>query len=214
MKALFVSVLMMSSSLSFAQAISVDAVKSLIQERQVQLELVSAGMSKKVTTIGSFITEAGTECGYKQVAVQTVLKIEAEKMFVYSQETYSPANTAACRDSGTRPYAQKILSHEALPKIADDLAALDAQAAGITSIERSGDVVTIKLNVNSDLVTVSYDYSKSSFRNLVLNQGTGYSTTTADAQDVSPQSIDLSNVLFCVDDESECVPGNYSDILF
>lgn len=216
----------MMSSVGYAQTIDLATFKALMTERQTLLEKVTSGMTRKEVTLASLQTQVGEDCRYKQTVAQTILKVEPERMLVYSLETFAPANTPGCRRGGIRPEVQKMIYYQGLPKLADDLAALDATATDVQSIESSGEVVTMKLDLKTeqedgtvvtDLVTVSYDLSKPSFKNIVLNQGTDYTTTTTDEADVAPSSVNLTDVLFCENndgDETECVPGNYSDILF
>lgn len=224
MKALIFSVLMMSS-MGFAQAIDLPTLKALMTERQAQVESVTVGMTKKETTLGTFQTRLNESCRYKQIAIETVLKVELERILIYSHEIFSPANTPGCHRGAVRPEVQKKIYYQARPKLADDLAALDANAADIQSIDRTGEVVTIKLNlkaeqedgtVDTDLITVAYDLSLPSFKNLILNQGKDYTISTTNEADIVPSSVDLSDILFCENndgDETECVPGDYSDIL-
>lgn len=195
-------------------------------DRQGMLGSVTPGMSKKVTSLGSFVTESGEECSYTSTATQTILKIQNEKLIVLSMESFAPQSTTACINANTQAYEERILFYEEKPLLSSDLEALDKATPDLASLIRTGEIVTMKLNLKAvqedgttvtDLVTIQYDLSKPSFKNLVLNQGTGYSTTTTDITNIDPNSTDLSDVLFCENndgDNGECVQGNYSDILF
>lgn len=225
MKALILLSLFASFA-SYAQTLTVEGLKNLMNERKAVLESINPGMSKKVVSTGSFQTETGEECSYTLTSTQTVLKVTADKIIVYSGESFAPAATSACTDAGAIAYDERVLFYDQVPGLSNELAAIDNTSGDVASINQAGDLVTVQLNLKapqedgtviSDDVTVQYNLSQSAFKNLVLNQGSGYSFVTSSIADIDVNSIDLTDVLFCDGEESdrkECAPGNYSDILF
>jgi hypothetical protein len=204
-----------------AQNLDVRGLKALLMQRQALLETVSPGMSKRIASRYTIETEAG-RCEVTETADQTVLKIDAEKLIVFSRETYQVAPGAAC--AGVENQNVSVVFYEARPTLAADLADLDAVASQIRSISRAGDVVTLGLSVpvpgpdgpaRTDAVTVRYDLAKPGFRNTLLVQDSTSAVSTSDLPDVDVNSIDLRKVLFCTGaDSDECVEGDWSDILF
>lgn len=226
MKALLISVIALAAGPVLAQDIDLPTLKTLMTQRQSQLELVAPGMSKRVLTASSYITQAGETCEYTETSTQTILRLFGDRMVVVARNSFTPVPSVACTNDNFQAFEETVLFYATLPKLVEDLAALDQNATGLQSAVREGDLVTLKLKLVSvsedgstlsDDVTVRYDLSKPSFKNIVLNQGTGYSITTEDVANVDPNSYDLSNVLFCENndgDNSDCTMGNYSDILF
>ena len=222
------TLIMMSLFLSFAalaDAVNLSALKNLMTARQSQLETASVGMSKKVVTTSSIDVD-GADCRFTQTALQSILRIEGDKLIVLSQESFVPESSDACSKSGYSAYTENILFYEAKPSLKADLAELDAGAADIQNVQISGSLVTLSINGqiqdengrdSTELVTVKYDMSKSSFRNLTSTQGAGYAIITTDQPDIDLNKVDLKNVLFCSSADSkkdECMQGDFSDILF
>lgn len=220
MKALILSSLMFSS-MSFAQNLDVKALKTLLTQRQATLERVNQGMSKKLTTLQKIPTEIGY-CELRETAVQTVLKIEGDKIIVHSKENYVPAATPAC--AGFEASEVSVLFYEDKPTLAADLADLDASAADIRSIVKAGETVSMSLSTvvteqdgtsRTEALSVKYDLTKPSFKNLVFTQDSTSTTTGEDMADIDVYSINLKKVLFCDSNDSDsCVEGDFSDILF
>ena len=220
MKALILTSLMFSS-MSFAQTLDVKALKTLLAQRQATLERVNQGMSKKINTLTKIPTEIGF-CELKETAVQTILKIEGDKIIVHSKENYIPAPTPAC--AGFEASEVSVLFYEDKPTLASDLADLDASAADIRSIVKAGETVSMSLSTvvteedgtsRTEAVSVKYDLTKPSFKNLVFTQDSASSTTGEDMADIDVYSINLKKVLFCDSNDSDsCVEGDFSDILY
>lgn len=220
MKALILSSLMFSS-MSFAQNLDVKTFKTLLLQRQATLEKVNQGMSKKLITLTKIPTEIGF-CELRETAVQTVLKIEGDKIIVHSKENYFPAATPSC--AGFEASEVSVLFYEDKPALASDLADLDASAADIRSIVKAGEIVSMTLSSvvteddgtsRTEAVSVKYDLTKPSFKNLIFTQDSTSSTTGEDMADIDVYSINLKKVLFCDSNDSEsCVEGDFSDILF
>jgi hypothetical protein len=220
MKALILSSLMFSS-MSFAQDLDVKTFKNLLSQRQATLEKVNQGMSKKLIILTKIPTEIGF-CELKETAVQTVLKIEGDKIIVHSKENYVPAATPSC--AGFEASEVSVLFYEDKPALASDLADLDASAADIRSIVKAGEIVSMNLSSvvteddgtsRNEAVSVKYDLTKPSFKNLIFTQDSTSSTTGEDMADIDVYSINLKKILFCDSNDSEsCVEGDFSDILF
>lgn len=211
MKAFIISSLLISSS-TFAQSLDLRTTKALMTQRQLLLEKINPGMSKKLITLVKYPTESGA-CEVTETALQTVLKIEGDKMIVHSQESYAPAQTEAC--AGFESQEAAVIYYEAKPSLAADLANLDEAAGDIKSISKSGDIITMLLGSGIDAVTVKYDLTKPSFKNLIFSQDATQTLTGSDLLDIDVNSIDLRNVFFCESAESEnCSQGDWSDILF
>lgn len=207
MKSLLLATLFISTG-TYAQSLDVNSLKGLLTQRKAILEKVNQGMSKKVVTITKYPTELGP-CDVTETAVQTVLKIEGEKMIVHSKETYTPATTAAC--AGFESQTLGVIFFEDKPSLEKDLADLDETAAQVKSISKAGEIVTLSL---PDL-TVKYDLSKSSFKNTIFLQDKTSTMNVSDMADVDVYSIDLKKVLFCESaDSDECAEGDWSDVLF
>lgn len=224
MRFLILSSLLMSTT-AFAQSIDVNTFKTLLTQKQSTLEKVNPGMSKKIVTTAKIDTESGT-CEYIQTAVQTILKLEGSKMIVHSAESLSLVPSAACTSAGYENYKETILFYAEKPTLAADLSTLSASANDIKSLVKSGDIVTMVMDVKEtdedgnssiDSLTFKYDLTLPSFRNLVLTEGEGFKTVVSDQADVNVNTIDLKKVVFCAsndDDNSDCVEGDFSDILF
>ncbi len=178
-------------------------------------------MSKKLSTFTKIPTEIGF-CEMRESAVQTVLKIEGDKIIVHSKENYAPAATPAC--AGFEASEVSVLFYEDKPSLASDLADLDASTADIRSIAKAGEIVSMNLSsvvtdddgtTRTEAVSVRYDLSKPSFKNLIFTQDSTSTTTGEDMADIDVFSINLKKVLFCDSNDSDsCVEGDFSDILF
>lgn len=211
MKVLLVFSLLVSTT-SFAQSLDVNGLKSLMTQRKATLEKIHQGMTKKITTNSKIPTELGP-CDMTETAIQTVLKIEGDKIIVHSKEKYVPAATAAC--AGFESEEVGVLFYEDKPSLAIDLEDLDASASNIKSISKAGDIVTLNLSVESENVIVKYDFSKPSFKNTLLIQDSTSKVVGEDMADINVNSIDLTKVLFCDSaDSDDCAEGDFSDILF
>jgi hypothetical protein len=197
---------------AFAQNIDLKSFKNLLTQRQMVLERINAGMSKQLKTISKIPTELGP-CEVSETAIQTVLKIEGSKIIVHSHEKYVPAATASC--AGFESQTVSVLFYENLPSLAADLADLDASANEIRSISKAGEIVTMNLVAEGQAVTVKYDLSKPTFKNLIYTQDAHHTMNSFDMSDIDVNSIDLKNVYFCESPDSEnCSQGDFSDILY
>ena len=224
MKFIFLAVLTFSSSSIFAQSMTVPALAALMTEKKAMLEKVNPGMTKKLTTSASLQTTDGWTCNYTQTTIQTVLKIEGSKMIILSQEEFTPEVSNACSKLNLEGFKEKILFYETKPSLQEDLTELQASEA--SSIMRSGDLITMMVNGKtsnpdgstvSEVVTVKYDLSKPSFKNLVSTETKNYKAIMTDMADTNLGTVDLKQVVFCASadsQDSECVEGDFSDILF
>ncbi|GEM_PF-6532438 len=224
MKTFIISALFLSTSV-FSQVIDVLTYKSLMTAKLASLEVVTVGMSKKTTTMAKAYLETG-ECEYTTISTQSILKILSDRMIIHVKESFVPASTPICQEAGYEVYEESFLYYENKPAVADDLLELESVTDSIESIVQNGEIININFNYQSsdddgntyeDKVTMTYDLSKSLFRNLIHIQGEGYTTTSLDAVDLNPNSLDLKDILFCENndgDNSECAKGDYSDILF
>lgn len=211
MKTFIISSLLFTTAV-FAQSIDLKAAKALLTQRQAVLEQVNAGMSKKLVTLVKYPTEMGA-CEVTETAIQTVLRIEGDKIIVHSKESYVPSSTAAC--AGFEGQEAAVIFYEAKPSLALDLADLDASASDIKSISKAGEIVTMTLGSGSEAVTVKYDLTKPSFKNMIYSQDATQTLTGTDMADVDVNTIDLRNVYFCASAESDhCSQGDWSDILY
>ncbi len=211
MKVLLVSSLLISTT-SFAQSLDVNQLQSLMTQRKATLEKVHQGMSKKIVTTSKIPTELGP-CDMTETAIQTVLKVEGDKMIIHSKENYAPASTPACADFETQD--ANVLFYEDRPTLAMDLEDLRSSATNIKTISKAGEIVTMNLSVEGEEVTVKYDFSKPSFKNTLLIQDSKSKMIGEDMADINVNTIDLTDVLFCeAADSDECAEGDFSDILF
>ena len=223
MKSLLVASLLLSSA-SFAQSIDVATLKSLMTQRQAALESVNVGMSKQTSISGKVVMDNG-ECLYTQVTTQSILKIEGEKMIVLSKEKLTPTSPT-CEAGGMKPYEESILFYELKPTLKEELVDLDVSAPTIQSISKTGEIITMNLNItetddqgqsSTEAMIVKYDLTKSAFRNMISQQEQLTMSVISDVTDIDLKKVDLRNVLFCENndgDNSDCVRGDYSDILF
>lgn len=213
MKILILGSLLLGTSTSFAQSLDVNGLKSLFTAKKETLEKFNVGMTKKIST-----TSKQGNCGVLLTSTQSILKIENEKVIILSKEKLQPQNTDACRTAGhTTSSESSILYYEAKPTLKNDLEDLDASAASIKSITRAGEIVTMNLDVAEEKVTIKYDLTKPSFKNMISSQSLNYKTEIQDLADIDVKKVDLTSVSFCDNndgDTSECTEGNYSDILY
>lgn len=211
MKVLLIGAFFLSST-SFAQTMNIASLKTLMTQKKALLENIYPGMSKKLTTVLKYETELGA-CDVTETALQTVVRLEGDKIIVYSKETYNPAETPAC--AGFESQTADVLFYEDKPSLAQELADLDETASAIKTIVRSGDIVTLNLSSQGDLVTVKYGFSKPIFKNTLLIQDKDSTMTGSDLADVDIYSIDLRDVLFCDSaDSDQCSQGDWSDVLY
>lgn len=224
MKYLAIGLFLVSTQIT-AQAADLSELKNLMVVRENSLEKVYEGMSREFITTASMTLETG-ECAYTQKSSQTVLKIMSDKMIIISQNTFTPAASDICTTAGYKAFEETILFTDAKPSIEKDLAELEALSESIESINISGELVTIKESFTTqdaegnnvtEEVTLKTDLSKPIFKNLLSTEGEKFSTTLNDVADKDKNTFNLSDILFCQNndgDNSECVRGNYSDILF
>ena len=224
MKVMLVAILALGTSSAFAQNLTKAQFSSLLQGKKASLEAVHAGMSKSMVTIASMTLDDGTKCDYKQTAIQTILGIEGEKMIIFSKEVFQPAAKAECQAAGLEPFSEDVLFYEAKPSLAQDLQ--DLNQSDVKSISKAGEIVTMTVGgtmtnadgtASAELLTVKYDLTKSSFRNMIFSQNSVFKTETIDSADVDVNSVNLTDVVFCASDDSDtqdCVRGDFSDILF
>lgn len=224
MKLFLLGVLAFTSSTVSAQNFSKADFANLLSQRRSVLEKVHIGMSKKVSTTATFLTETGNSCSYTQTAVQTILSIEGEKLIVLSDESFVPATSYGCQEAQLEAFTEKILFYEPKPSLQADLTAL--QESKVTYIARSGEIVTMMIDgeilnqdgtTSTEAVTLQYDLTKPSFKNLISTQTRDYVTLVTDVPDVNVNGLDLRNVVFCASsdpNEQDCVQGDFSDILF
>ncbi len=224
MKAILVGILALGSSAAFAQNLTKAQLAAVLQSKKVVLEAVNAGMTKSMTTTSFATLEDGTKCDYSMTAVQSILKVEGDKIIVLSQEKFLPVQTPACVAGGMQPFQESVVFFEAKPTLAQDLQ--DLNESDVKSISRAGEIVTMTVNgviTNEDgttaneLVTVKYDLTKSSFKNLILSQTAAAKIETVDAADIDVSTVNLTDVVFCENndgDNSDCTRGDFSDILF
>ena len=222
MKMLLTGILALTTSAAFAQSLTVDQLASLMTNNKSSLESVNPGMTKKVVATGVFSPEENVTCDYTQTSIQSVLKIEGDKIIVLSQEEFVPGKHLGC--AGLERTTQTMIFFEDKPSLAQDLE--DLKASNAKSIVKNGDIVSMVVSgtitdengaeTTSD-VAIQYNITKSSFRNMVSTEAAGYKAVTTDMADIDVNSVDLKKVLFCPDSEAaaeECMEGDFSDILF
>jgi hypothetical protein len=213
-------VFLLSNTSVFAQTMDINALKALMTTRKATLEKFNVGMSKKITSLNVVAYDDVPGCKFKQVSTQSVLKIEAKRALVLAKNRNFPANTPACRDAGfSKPENETgSIFYISKPSLEEDLKDLDAMAASIRTISRAGEIVTMEVFTESLNVTIKYDLTKPSFKNMILSQDAESRTITEEVADIDISKVDLTKVSFCgVDEEgnSECTPeADYSDILF
>lgn len=215
MKALILCSSLLTSA-GFAQNLDLSDFKKLLTQRQVQLEFINEGMSKKLIT-NSVITNALGTCDFTETSVQTVLKIEGSKVIIHSKVIITAADTPACKEGNVESGEATILFYEEKPTLAADLADLDASANEIRSLSKSSEIITMNLELSEtkEALSIKYDLRKPSFKNMISTHGKNFSIISQDMADIDVQTLDLTNVVFCASSDSEdCVEGNFSDILF
>jgi hypothetical protein len=224
MKAMLVGILALGTSGAFAQNLTKAQLASILQTKKATLEAVNAGMSKKMVTTSSVVLEDGTKCAYTQTALQSILKIDGDRMIILSQESFQPVVTEACTAGGVEAFSENVVFFEPKPAVAQDLE--DLNASDVKSIAKAGDIVTMIVNgtianddgsTSTEALTVKYDLTKSSFRNIILSQSSSEKTETSDVADIDLTKVDLRDVEFCDNndaDKEDCVRGDFSDILF
>jgi hypothetical protein len=215
MNTFIIGAMLLSSTSLFAQAIDTTTFKTLLTMKKESLEKVNPGMTKKVVTLAKI--QMGSEvCGYKLTSTQSILKVESEKIIVFAKEKFSPQNTPSCRAAGyTSSTEEALLYYQDKPSLAKDLADVDTSSADIKDIFLSGNMVTV--NLKTENLTLQYDLTKPSFKNVILVQTSSFKTTSEDVPDIDVKSVNLTKVLFCDNndgDTSECSEGDYSDILY
>jgi hypothetical protein len=223
MKILVTTALLLSSSVTLAQSLTVPALKTLLTQNRATLERVNVGMSKRIVTTGSVLVE-GSTCQYTLTAEQSIVTIEGAKMIVFSRESFAPAASGACQAAGFQAFSENILFYDDKPTLEADLAELDQ--AQVQSIVRNGNLVTLSVrgsttnpdgSTGTENISIVYDLTKPSFKNLVSTTARDYRIAVTDLADQNVASFNLRNVLFCANndgDYSDCVQGDFSDILF
>ena len=215
MNTFIIGAMLLSSTSLFAETIDSTIFKNLLTIKKESLERVNPGMTKKVVTMAKMNFETG-DCAYRLTSTQSILKVEGEKMIVLAKEKFSPQNSPACRAAGYAASTEEsLLYFEQKPSLALDLAELETSANDIKEIIRLGDLITI--NLKTDNISMKYDLTKPSFKNVILVQGSSYQTTAEDVADIDVKSVNLTKVLFCDNndgDTSDCSEGDYSDILY
>lgn len=225
MKFLLMGTLFLTST-TFAQTIDIAGLKKLMTSKKATLEQAHVGMTKKLTTTAKETLPAGV-CDYTITSTQTILKFEGERMIVLAKENFAPAASAACQSAGYEAFEESIVFYEDKPSLDGSLKELDALAKDVKSISKAGEIVTLALQVSdtdpetgttySDNLSIKYDLSKPAFRNIILNQGQAHKIVGEDQPDTNLSTVNLTNVLFCDNndgDSSECMQGDFSDILF
>lgn len=224
MKIVLVGLLALGTSSVFAQSLTKAQFATLLQSKKATLEAVSVGMSKLATTSSAVVLEDGTKCDYTQTATQSILRIEGDKLIILSQESFRPVLTPACAAAGIEAFDENVLFYQPKPSVEQDIQ--DLNASDVQSLQRVGDLVTMAVTgtltnedgtTTTELLTVKYDLTKAAFKNLVLSQTSSYKTEVSDRADIDLTTVDLHDVVFCEDndgDNSDCVRGDFSDILF
>lgn len=224
MKLMLAGILTLGTCSAFAQNLTKAQLAGLFQTKKAVLETVSVGMSKIIVTNASVVLEDGTKCDYRQTAVQSILRIEGERLIILSKESFQPAVSEACQAAGFQSFQEDIVFFESKPSVERDIQELNE--SDVRTISRAGEVVTLTVNgtttnedgtTASELMTVKYDLSKSSFKNMILSQSPSFKIETLEAAPVDISTVDLRDVVFCENndgDNSECVRGDFSDILF
>lgn len=215
MKTLVLASMLLTSSV-FAQSADINTVKSLLLGNQETLERIYPGQSKRVTTLSTF-----GECKSTLNVVQTVLRIEGEKMIVLSEETtdFSP-------ECGAESFKERVIFYEKTPTVAGFISELESDAQNISLLSVNGPLVKLTLTeVETDeegtqtsfSSQVNYDFNLPLYHALVRLDSEGMQSTSEVAQVVDLNSVDLSDIVFCEnndEDSSDCVRGNFADILF
>jgi hypothetical protein len=211
MKTLIIGSLLFSTA-SFAQTIDVNGLKSLLTARQVSLERVNVGMSKKVVT-----TAKDGDCGYMTNSVLSVLKVDGDKIIIYKKTRFSPQNSAACRAAGyTAGYDENIVFFEDKPTLAKNLSDLDASAINIKGIGRAGEVINMTMDKGGEVVAFQYNLTKPFFKHLTSAQGSLFKTVVEDVADIDVKTVNLKEIALCDEEFSEaesCTIIDMSDIL-
>lgn len=224
MKLLLAGILALGATSVSAQNLTKAQIATLLQGRKATLEFVNPGMSKTVVTTASVALEGGLKCDYRQTAVQSILKVEGEKIIVLSKETFQPAATQACIAAGIEAFEESVLFYEAKPALAQDLQELEA--SDLKSASRIGEVITMTVSgtltnddgsTSTELMTVKYDLTKSSFKSMILSQSPSFKIETSEMADIDVATVNLTDVVFCENNDGvkeDCVRGDFSDILF
>lgn len=224
MKLVLAGILALGTGSVFAQSLTKAQLVTLMQSKKAVLETVSVGMSKSLVTASSVTLEDGTKCDYTQSSIQSILKVDGDKLIIYSKESFQPVVTEACTAGGMQAFQENVVFFEPKPTVTQDIA--DLNASDVQGITKAGDLITMTVKGSmtnedgttaSELMTVKYDLSKSSFKNMILSQSPSFKIETTDLANVDVNAIDLTDVVFCENndgDNSDCARGDYSDILF
>ncbi len=224
MKVLLAGILALGTFSAFAQNLTKAQIATLLQSKTTILEAVNPGMSKVVVTTSSVTLEDGAKCEFRQTAVESILKIEGEKMIVLSQQTFQPRMSEACTLAGIEAFEESVLFYEAKPSVAQDIQ--DLNESDMKSAAKMGEILTMSVNgtiTNEDgtsttqLLTIKYDLTRSSFKNMIFNQSSEFKIETTDMADIDVATVDLTDVVFCENNDGvteDCVRGDFSDILF
>lgn len=224
MKLVLAGILTLGTGSVFAQNLTKAQLATLMQSKKAVLETVSIGMSKSLVTTSSVTLEDGTKCDYTQTSLQSILKIDGDRMIVFSQESFQPIATPECAAGGIQAFQENVVFFEPKPTLTQDLA--DLNTSDVQSIAKAGDLITMTVKGSitnddgttaSELLTVKYDLSKSSFKNMLLSQSPSFKIETTDIPNIDVNTVNLTDVVFCENndgDNSDCVRGDFSDILF
>ncbi|MGE3609823.1 MAG: hypothetical protein AB7I27_09590 [Bacteriovoracaceae bacterium] len=213
MKHFLIISLMLTSMLSIAETIPLENFQDLLRKNQSTLELITVGMSKFETTDSVVSTDFGN-CAFTQFSQQSIIKIENGRSIILSDERVVPKDSI-CEKAGIKAYNEKILFYEELPSVYETVREFETIRNQIQSIDLDNGNVAITLSQNDQTIKSVYNLKSSIFRYLISEKGEDYSFSSNPIADIA--NFDLSNVLFCEDndgDNTECVRGDFSDILF
>ena len=143
-------------------------------------------------------------------------------MIVLSEEktTYHPD----CGD--TEPFSERIMYYKDIPTVAAFNLELDRDASSISSIKKKDDLVVMNMKFTSvdeegvevvETSEITYDLSGPLFSIVSSTDSQNIWSSTSLENDRDLAVIDLSNILFCDnndEDLSDCAEGDFSDILF
>ncbi len=216
---LFTLAFLFASSSTFAQAIELSDLETIMNTQKLVLESVSVGMTKSIVSTGSIDVD-GAECKFTQTQLQSIMRIDGQKMIVFSKESFVPEASTACTAGEFTSYKENVLFNQDKPTVLKNISSLDAM--DIVSIAKNGNLISMVVNDKIDddsteKVSLKYDLSKSLFRFEISTEGSNYLVNTADSANIDVNTVDLTDVLFCDNkdsDKKDCMRGNFSDILF
>jgi hypothetical protein len=222
MKVLVFCLFAFSCPILSAQSLNLDSFMRVLTQKKASLEFLRPGMTKKLITISSFESEDGEVCNYEQSSLQSVLKIEGEKMIVLSDETFTPGPEAGCE--GSEAFREKVLFFEDVPTLSQLEA--DLRQTQVLTINLNGNLAQLNVkaagvdedgNPMMENLKLLYNLNMPLFKMVSKIESELYTTTMTDMPDANLITVDLTNVLFCpaADSQDEdCAEGDFSDILF